>query len=66
MSLAPRPPARSEPNHKLRPSVEIAELVSNESVFTAVTGAGVPNGTVATVRVANQTSPLPLTRSVVK
>ena len=66
MSLAPTPPARSDPNQSVSPSVEIAELVSNESPFTAVTGAGVPNGAVAVARVANQTSPLPLTRSVVK
>jgi len=66
MSLAPTPPGRSEPNHRVRPSVEIAELVSKELPLTTVTGAGVPNGAVAVGRVANQTSPLPLTRSVVK
>ena len=36
------------------------------STPTTVTGAGVPNAAVAVARVANQTSPLPLTRSVVK
>ena len=44
MSLAPAPPARSDPNQSVSPSVEIAELVSNEAPFTAVTAAGVPNG----------------------
>ena len=52
----------------MRPSPAIAELVSNVSVFTAVTGTGVPKARVAASRFATQMSPPPVPpcRSVVK
>src|SRR5262249_13451589 len=65
-STAPAPPARSEPNPSVSPSLEMAELGSDASPFTAGTAAGGPNGASGEARVANQTSPLPLIRSVVK
>ena len=66
MSVVPTPPARSEPNHSVSPSAEIAALVSNAAEFTSVTAVGGSNCDSGSLRRANQTSPLPLTRSVVK
>jgi hypothetical protein len=44
MSVEPTPPGRSDPNHSVSPSAEIAALVSNVAVFTSFTGSGLPNG----------------------
>src|SRR5438552_1854885 len=66
MSVDPTPVGRSEPNQSVSPSAEIAELVSNVLVFTSVTGAGGENGCRTSLRRADQTSPLPLVRSLVK
>ncbi len=66
MSVVPTPPPRSEPNHSVRPSAEIAALVSNAAEFTSVTAVGGSNCNSGLFRRATQTSPLPLTRSVVK
>ncbi len=65
-SMAPTPPARSDPNHSVSPSAEMAALVSKPPVLTASTAWGAPKASEAVARVANQTSPLPLSRSVVK
>jgi hypothetical protein len=59
MSVAPSPPGRLEPNQSVRPSVEIALLVSNASVFTPSTSTGVPNGSLIVARLATQMSPSP-------
>ncbi len=44
MSVVPTPPARSDPNHSVSPSAEIAELVSKVLVFSTSIGSGAPNG----------------------
>ena len=67
MSTSPRPPGRSDPNHNVKPSAEIAALVSRSSLFTAATASGVPKGSAADERRANQTSLfVPVFRLVVK
>jgi hypothetical protein len=66
MSVDPTPPDRSEPNQSVSPSAEIAELVSNVAVLSWGIGIGVSNGRRGSRRRANQTSPLPVTRSEVK
>src|SRR4051794_14269287 len=67
MSTFPRPPGRSDPHHNVRPSAEIAALVSRSSLFTAATASGAPKGSLAADRRANQTSLfVPLLRLVVK
>ena len=65
MSIVPTPLGRSEPNQSVSPSAEIAALVSNIAVFTSVSGVGAVNASKMDARRANQTSPLPLTRSLV-
>ena len=62
MSMPPSPPGRSEPNHNVSPSREIAELVSNEGELAADTSVGAPNGAAADARRAVQTSVLTLSR----
>ena len=67
MSVAPMPPGRSEPNQRVSPSAEIAELVSNAARVHLGDGRRrARTAPVATGRRAIQTSPLLLTRSDVK
>ena len=66
MSVKPTPPGRSDPNQSVRPSAEIAALVSKESWFSSSIAVGGSNARLGLERRAVQMSVLPLTRSVVK